>query len=407
MPEGFGQSVAPDENETLLATLRYTDPAKLPAIIQNSLAKLDESFYAFLDGKISASSDIPERDTLRMLRDAIRDVMKVLYEQAAQAKKEGATAPAAVPDAAEAPVIDVSSGGESVAMASYDELLDRLAAAHAESPAALKTAIDASYGSIDLRLLERLGERIAAGGEQAQTGHVVRDAISAAMNERMAVAMEAVKNVLSAGDATAMRAALDTLARKGKIDDAFILLLQANLEQAKKAGATQAVQAMQMVLDHTSSIKEVGLEPEIKLIRSLLRTEDAAARVEMLTECLKPRGSVANVDGSATTGVKVDGKKFVTSLRKLIEEFGNVDETFVLRLSAIGEESEAVARKLFDMEGKDVQDLQDEAFHKRSVSIWDLERIEMEEQVQGREAAWEGKLGGIPEGFDEQGKMQI
>lgn len=407
MPEGFGQSLTPDENELLLAELRYSDPAKLPALVQNSLANLDESFYAFLEEKINTSSDIPERDTLRTLRDAITDVMKVLYEQADQAEKKSATATPPAPDAAEAPPIDVSSGGESVAIATYDELLDQLAAAHAESPAALKTAIDASYERIDLKLLERLGQRIAAGGDQAQTGHIVRDAISAAMNERIAAAMAAVKTVLSAGDATAMRAALNTLARKGEIDDAFILLLQANIEQAKTAGATQAVQVVQMVLDHASSVKEVGLEPEIKLIRSLLRTEDAAARVEMLTKSLKPRGTVTNMDGSATSGVNVDGKKLVTALRKLIEEFGNVDETFVLKLSAIGAESEAVARKLFDMEGKDVKDLQDEAFHKRSVSVWDLERIEMEEQVQGREAAWEGRLGAIPDGFDDQGKMQI
>ena len=408
MPEGFGQNLAPDQNEILLAEMRFSDPDKLPALVQNNLPSLDESFYAFLQSKIDSSADIPERDTLRDLRDAVTHIMKALYDQAAEADTAADTPPAtAQQEQPQAPAIDIPSSGQAVATATYDELLDQFSAAFSESPAALKTTIDASYDRIDLTLLERLGERITEGGPQAQNGHEVRDAISAAMNDRMAAAMAAVKSVLAAGEPTAMRAAVDTLARKGKIDDAFVLLLQANIEQAKKAGATQAVEIVQMVLDHASAVQELGLDPEIKLIRSLLRTEDKAARVEMLMEGLKPRGTVTNMDGSATQGVKVDGKKFVTALRKLIEEFGNVDEKFVLRLSAIGEESETVARKLFDMEGKDVKDLQDEAFHKRSVSIWDLERIEMEEQLQGREAAWEGRLGSIPEGFDEHGKMEV
>lgn len=407
MPEGFGKNLTPDDNEILLAEFRFTDPDRLPALVQNNIPKLDESFYALLEEKINASSDIPERDTLRALRDAITDIMQLLYDQAAKADNDASSPTAAAPNATDAPSIDVSSGGASVATASYDELLDQLDDALADSPAALKTAIDATYERIDLRLLERLSERIAAGPEHAQSGQIVRDAISAAMKERMAAAMDAVKTVLAAGDPTAMRGAVDTLARKGKIDDAFILLLQANIEQAKNAGATQAEQVIQMVLDHASSVKELGLDPEIRLVRSLLRTEDKAARIEMLTEGLKPRGAVTTVDGSSTPGVKVDGKRFVTAVRKLIEQFGNVDEKFVLKLSEIGEESEAVARKLFDMEDKDVKDLQDEAFHKRSVSIWDLERIELEEQMQGREAAWEGQLGAIPEGFDDQGKMQI
>lgn len=403
MPEGFGQSVTPDENEIILAELRFSEPDKLPALIQNNLPKLDDSFYAFLEEKINKSPDIPERDNLRALRDAITDVMKALYEQAQHAD-DNASAPA---EESAAPAINVSSGGQEVATASYDELLEQFSEALSQGPAALRTSIDASYDRIDVRLLERLGERISAGGEHAKSAQDVRDAISNAMNERMAAAMEAVKSVLAAGNPNAVRTAVDTLARKGKIDDAFILLLQANIQQAEQAGATEAVKVVKMVLDHASSVNEVGLEPEIKLIRSLLRTEDKAARIEILKEGLTPRGTVTNIDGSTTQGMKVDGKKFVIALRKLIEEFGNVDEKFILKLSAIGEESEAVARKLFDMEDKDVKDLQDEAFHKRSVSIWDLERIEMEEQMQGREAAWEGRLGPIPEGFDEQGKMQV
>lgn len=396
MPGGSSQNITPDENEILLAELRFSDPNHLPTIVQNSLPKLDESFYNFLEEKINASDDIQERGNLRTLKDAITDIMKTFFDQMQKQQQE--------PQDPTSPVIDVSAGDEDIATASYDELIDKLVASDS-----MTIAVDAAYERVDLRLLERLGERIAhAGAQDASRLTQVRDAINAAMNQRMTVALESVKTVLAVQNADAMRETMDMLARKGKIDDAFILLLQANLEQAQRAGAEQAARVVKMVLQRATTIKELKLDPEIRLLRALLRTEDSAARIRMLTDGLKPRGSVAHEDGKMNTVItNVDGKRFVAALRRLIEEFGNLDKAFVLRLSEIGEESEKVARKLFDMEDKDVKDVQNEAFYKRAVSVWDLEQIETEEAVKGRNAAWEGKLGPIPEGFSEDGKMQI
>lgn len=404
MPEGFGNNLEPDSNEVLLAELRFSDPDRLPALIQNNINLLDDDFYLYLEAQISKSPDIQERDLLRDLRDAITDVMKQIMDASEAAQNESQAAASAPKNQ----TLDVTSTqATDVAEATYDELIDMIASANnSADPSFLKIAVDTSYHRIDLRLLERLNERISKEPE-ATVLAAVRDVISATMNERVSEAAESVKAVLSAGHPDAMRKEINTLARNGKIDDAFILLIQANMDQASQAGADQAFKVLEMVRDHASSLRDITVEPEVRLIRTLLRTEDSEARVSMLTESLKPRGSVTLVDGTETAGVKVDGKKFVTALRKLIEEFGNVDEKFILKLSQIGEESEAVARKIMDMEDKTVQDLQDEAFHKRSVSVWDLERIEMEEKMEGRDAAWEGRLGVIPEGFDADGKMQV
>lgn len=397
MPEGFGKSLEPDDNEVILAELRFSEPDKLPALVQNALPSLDEDFYTYLESKINASADIQEREALRDLRDAITDIMKQLYDSQNEEAPSTATS--------DAPALDVSAGGADIANASYDELIDLLVASGTGTE--MKTAIGASYDRIDMRMLERLTERISRGGKGATALSEVRDTITVIMNERVSAAMEGLKSVLSAGDPLAMRKQIDLLSRQGNVDDAFLLLLQANYEQASKAGAEQPMQIMKMLLGHCAKVQEIGLDPEIRLIRSLLRTDDSEARIQLLTEGLKPRRTVALIDGDSTPNVKVDGKKFVAALRKLIEEFGNVDEKFVLKLSEIGDESETVARKLFDMEDKDVGDLQDEAFHKRSVSIWDLERIEVEEELEGRKAGWEGRLGEIPAGFDADGKMEI
>jgi hypothetical protein len=161
------------------------------------------------------------------------------------------------------------------------------------------------------------------------------------------------------------------------------------------------------VLDHAAMLKDARLSPEVRLIRRLLRTDDEEVRVDLLMTALKPNKGVMLADGTVTSGVRVNGKKFVQELRGLIEQYSNVEEAFAMRLSRLGEESEAVARKLFDMEEKDVKDLQEEAFHRRSVSVWDLEQVEMREEVEGRKASWEGRLGQVPSGFDEHGKMAI
>lgn len=402
MPEGFGQgNLESDAHEILLAEMRFSDPSKLPIIVQNNLDQLDEEFYRFLQKKIDNSPDLEERDTLRVLQGAITDVMKQLLDSVPPEAAE-----AAMKESQDSSIS--TSTSNDIAAASYDELIDEITSARdVSNPAALKTAVEASYQRIDLRLLERINERVSSNGPDSEALADLRKVISVVMNERIQAATESVRTVLAAGDATAMRKQIDTLARKGKLDDAFILLLQANLDQAKKANAQQAIEVLSLALNHAQSVKDVQLEPEVRLIRALLRTDDSEARKKMLMDSFKSRGSVTLVDGTVTSGIAVDGKRFVSALRKLIEEFGNVDEKFVLKLSTIGEESEAVARQLYDMEDKDVQDLQDEAFHKRTVSVWDLEKYEVEEEISGRKAGWEGRLGAIPEGFGDDGKMQI
>lgn len=389
MPAGFGGERS--AFEVLLGELMFSSPDALPGLVEGRMGEMD-GFCEFVEGKLAACSDLEERENLRLFLGAVREIVAAVETNAGGA--------AEVPDAGD------------VAAASYDELIGVLVNASQTGGAdALRVAVDAAYDRVDMRLLERLQALADAGGDGAEACAEVQSAISRAMSVRVERAVESMQRVLRAAEPVKMRAEIDALARVGGVDDAFVLLLQGNLEQAKAAGpaAEQAVAVLSMLLKHASDVKDVNLDPEIRLVRALLRTDDSETRIVMLKEALQPRKSVTLVDGSESSGVRVDGKKLVSALRKLIEEFGNIDEAFVLKVSAIGEESEAVARQIYDMEDKDVKDLQEEAFHKRSVSIWDLERIEIEEKVQGRKAAWEGQLGAIPEslGFNAEGKKII
>lgn len=404
------RSVEPSPHEVLLAELRYTEPSRLPALVENSLDMLDDEFYTFIETKINESADIEERETLRALRDAITDLMKqMLKAAAANFSSENEESTASGPDATPS-----TSGSDSVQV-SYDQIINMFVSAFENASdeesgkTAIKTAVDLNYHRIDMGMLERLSERIVSAGERAPLLARVRDEISVVMNQRLSAAMEAVKEVLGARSPAEMQSKVNDLSQRGRVDDAFILLLQANQEEARKAGVRQAVDAIGEILKYASEAKDQTSEAEVRLIRQLLRTDDEDVRIQMLTNAITPDASVELLDGSKSTGMKIDGKKFVTALRKLIEEYGHIDESFVLKLSKIGEESEQVARKVFDMEGKDISEYQDEAFHKRSVSIWDLEEYEQQETMEGRTAPWEGKLGPIPEkmGFGPDGRLSV
>jgi hypothetical protein len=399
------QVVGADENDVLLGELAFSAPDQLPALVRERLeaGKLGDAFYKHVEDKVSASADLEERETLRMLSAAVR--------QLAEEARGGATAGASAGAGGVEGELVRAASEEEVAEAAYDALIDRLVAACAEEDAdrALAANVDFEYERIDKRFLDRLDARASAAAAAAAGPALakVKDAIAEAMRARVAAAAEKLKVVLTAGGPGAMRDALETLAAKGGLDEAVVLLLQGNIEQAKAAGMGPAVQAMTAVLDHAAMLKDARLSPEVRLIRRLLRTDDEEVRVDLLMTALKPNKGVMLADGTVTSGVRVNGKKFVQELRGLIEQYSNVEEAFAMRLSRLGEESEAVARKLFDMEEKDVKDLQEEAFHRRSVSVWDLEQVEMREEVEGRKASWEGRLGQVPSGFDEHGKMAI
>lgn len=411
IPDNLRSNVDPSAHEVLLGEFRFSDPSRLPALIESSLDLLNEDFYKFLETTINNSVDMEERETLRALRDAITSIMGQMMEALSEQERQQDQ----VIDTAASPLSSSetptqSSTSATTVQQSFDELIDLMLQSYDDGDASsINTAVDLHYHRIDISFLERLSERIVSAGDGAPRLSRLRDAISDVMNERVSIAMSSLKTVLSSGAPDAMRTAIGVLARQGRIDDAFILLLQANVEQAGKAGAVDAVKVLTDLLEYALDVKDTEAEPEVRLIRVLLRTDDVETRNKLLTESFQATTPVLLPDGTKSISTKVDGKKYVTALRKLIEEFGNVDEKFVLKLSKIGEESEAVARKIFDMEGKEVEQLQEEAFHKRSVSVWDLEEYEHKETGEGRTAPWEGRLGTIPEemGFGQDGKLSV
>lgn len=400
-PVMAGEKLGTDPQDVLLGELAFTEPQLLPNLVRERLSegRLTDEFYDYVETRVQASADLEERETLRMLVAAVKQLVD-------EARGVGPTV-----EVDAGPEEDPMSADEK-AMLAYDAIIERFLGAAKEEDAerALFANIEYDYDSIDKRFLDRLDDKVAEAGSESEDrkGYIlVKEAIANAMSKRVAEAAERLKEILTAGSPGDMNNALERINLKGGLDDAIVLLLQANIDQAKQAGMEPAVKVMTGLLDYASKLKEAKLSQEVRLIRKLLRTDDDESREDLLMTALKPNKGVMLADGTVTSGVRVNGKKFVQELRTLIDHYSNVEEAFAMRLSALGEQSETVARKLFDMEEKDVSDLQEEAFHKRSVSVWDLEQVEMREEVEGRKADWEGRLGQMPSGFDEHGKMAI
>mmetsp|Transcript_22306 Transcript_22306/g.45590 ORF Transcript_22306/g.45590 Transcript_22306/m.45590 type:complete len:178 (-) Transcript_22306:88-621(-) len=162
---------------------------------------------------------------------------------------------------------------------------------------------------------------------------------------------------------------------------------------------------MTMLKEQAVEYKDQSMPDEIRLIRKLLRTQDEEARRQQLVEAFKPREKILMPDGSESKTQVVNGRKFVQALRELIAKFGNVDEKFLDRVNMIAEESEAVAQELFGLkDDTDIKQLQEDAFNKRSISVWELESIEEGYEQSGGKAPWH-----FPSraGWDEDGNMVI
>ncbi|KAK1858100.1 hypothetical protein I4F81_000713 [Pyropia yezoensis] len=369
------------------------EPAPDHEVLLAELAinSLDENFYKFLEAKINGSSDLEERETLRCLRDAVTDIMGKILDAAS---------------AAENPELAEQLAAE-VAVLSYDALLAEIQGAATAHGSSLAAAVRRAYNRVDMRFLQHLAQKnLDAADDEERAGiEAVQAAVTQEMTVRMGAASAAFKTVVTAGDEDAMNRQMALLLQKGELDEAFLLLLAGNLEQAKAAGVEQAVAVLSRLQTRAAELKDGRAPPEVALVRKLLRTPELDERRALLTAALTPRKKIALADGSSSSGVVVDGKKLVTALRRLVEEFGNVDAAIIERVDALGLEAEAVAREIYGLEGKDVGQLQDEAFHKRSVSVWDLEQVEIQSEMEGREAPWAG-ANRLP-GFDEEGRMQL
>jgi len=463
-----GSSSAQQENtpeveqayEAFLAQLVFSTNDPRIDIVENIQLASDPAWMEWLDRKINTSTDVEEKMALDDLKEMVEDIVKRVNLSQMEADREAkekaeaeearrVEAEKAAAAAAGMSDTDVLKKAGEVDRAGLDEKEEEVKEKVSFYDKELTTEIRMSYESLvkkvlppykpgdtpasivfklysqfDAQFIKVLKERSDNGDTDAQA---VLDALSVEQSKRMAAATETLKEVLSMGEPMRMEGKIVALSKEGKIDEPLLLLLEANVNQAKAAGATGPAQLMERLVKRAYEEKDKqSTSKEIKLIRQLLRVDDTEERTALLTDAFTPKQGLL-VPGTAENAMKAaEGEQpeeekpmpevpppdFINACKAVLLNFGNLsaeDEKGDLadRIKQIAAEAEAVATSIYG-QGMTSREQQDRAWKEQTTSIFDLETLEIEAERRGETAPWANENGDdILPGFDADGKMRI
>ena len=313
-----------DAYEVFLGELVFSPNDPRVDIVENFDLACDPSFMEWLNKKVDTSTDPEEKLALRDLYGMVVDVKKkvelnaMAEERAAKEAEESrlaslASADAAAEEGRKMSDTDILRKASAVDRAgvetemktqaeekktfydteltpeirlSYEDLLQEVLPPYKPGDTASSIAFS-YYDKFDAQFVKVLTERSNNGDADA---HTLLGALAVEQSKRMGAATEALKSVLSLGDPMRMEGALVKMAREGKIDEPFLLLLEANANQAEAAGAQGPAQLMRKLAKRAMAEKDKqSSSKEIKLLRQLLREDDSAARELILEEAFTPK----------------------------------------------------------------------------------------------------------------------
>ena len=169
---------------------------------------------------------------------------------------------------------------------SYEEMCSKVLPPYkaGDSPASI---VFNYYDQFDAQFIKVLNERAQNGDGDSQD---VLDALAVEQQKRVNAATENLREVLSKGEPMRMEGAIVKLAKEEKIDESFLLLLEANADQARAAGAMGPAQLMDKLRKRAMAEKDKqSATKEIKLLRQLLREDNQNEREKLLEEAFTPR----------------------------------------------------------------------------------------------------------------------
>ena len=327
-----------DAYEIFLGELVFSPNDPRVDIVENFDLACDPQFTDWLNKKVESSTDPEEKAALRDLYGMIMDVKRkveinaMAEERAAKEKEEAEAKRIAAIDAEveagkamsntdvlrRAQAID-SAGIETEIKAqaeekktffdteltpeirlSYEDLLKEVLPPYKPGDTAASIAF-AYYDKFDAQFVKVLTERSNNGDSDAQD---LVEALAVEQSKRIAAATETLKSVLAMGEPMRMEGAIVKLAREGKIDEPFLLLLEANANQAEAAGAQGPAQLMRKLGQRAMAEKDKqSSSKEIKLLRQLLREDDSNTREQILEEAFTPKEALIVSSGACVAGL--------------------------------------------------------------------------------------------------------
>lgn len=263
------------ERIELIERLMHATDVELPVIAKENDAKLDGSFFQMLSASIESAAGEGQQQVAQQLA-SLRERLLPHTSIGRRAQRQAA----AIDELRQA------AGEKGV---SPELLLDRLISAQDE--AVVEALVAATRPLIDYNFFIMLAERIGAAdgrGDKAEAERLkgLREKIltvTAELDKRDRAVLDhaagTLRSILQAPD---MDAALRDHAQE--IDDAFMAVLEANLEAAQQAGQQQALQRLQLLSTKIMELVQAGAPPEIQFINEILGVENEADLDRLLQE---------------------------------------------------------------------------------------------------------------------------
>jgi hypothetical protein len=432
-------------------------------IIENFEQATDPAFIQWMEQKAEKSDEPDERLALKDLLSMIKDVQRKQelskLREEREAKEAAATEQQRITDAEivaeegrqmsnadllrKAQEIDSASQATAedradtkkksfyeqeitpeILMSYEDTLKDLLPPYKAGTTQA--SIVKTNYDRFDAQFVKVLNAKAADGDEGSAA---LLQALAEEQSRRIEKATEQLKAVLAMGDPMRMEGLIVKMVREDNVDESFLLLLEANENQAREAGAMGPAELMKRLrLRAVEEKDKQASSKEIALIRKLLRAEDPSEREKILEDAFTPREQLLVAGTPENAAKAMDGEipdqeqampdvpppDFINACKAVMLNFGNLsydDERGDLssRIKQIASEAEVVATRIYG-QGMSLRDQQDRAWAEQTTSIFDLEQMELEAEANGESAPWanpndDGDM--LLPGFDAQGKMQI
>jgi hypothetical protein len=257
----------------------------------------------------------------------------------------------------------------------------------------LDEAVAANYDLCDYEFMEMLRDEEAQcvneGADiEAQQYTDLMAAINRVMVARIGTAQERLMRILNRRVPKAMESEVIAMARKGEVDEALILLIEANQQQAQQAGATQAAEVLRNLSKRIMEEQERTLPDEQRLLRALMRIQNSDKRKGLLYDAFKPAKSMDNEGVMSEGAPLISPPLFINVVRSFIQSFGNVDSFDIMgRAQLIINEAQEVATEIWG-EGMTPRDQQRFMFEKQTLSVWDLANFEEQALMSGEEVPW-------------------
>jgi hypothetical protein len=254
----------------------------------------------------------------------------------------------------------------------------------------LQDAVTALYDLCDYSFMETLKAEENLGGANAAFYADLQSMISQTMVKKLGTAQERLQIILSKRTPPAMISEVVAMARRSEIDEALVLLMEANAQQARAAGATQAADVLNSLIKRANEEREKKLPDEQRLLRALVRLDDPEERKGLIYAAFKPVKSLTEEGGFVEGPPLIAPPSFIAVVRNFIQSFGNVDAFNIMgRAMVIIEEAQLVATDLYG-EGLTPRQLQEKMFKERTISIWELGDYEDKALTSGEEVPWAG-----------------